>query len=221
MIEQSRYNGVYEDKKRRRLYTISFVPGSTVYNEPLITIQGTEYREWNITKSKIAAGIAKGIRGINFTEGDAVLYLGVASGTTASHISDIIGKRGILFGIDISPVSLRNLVFVAEQRRNIAPLLADAAHPDTYKHRICQCDVIVQDIAQHNQLELFFNNLHFLKPGGIGMISIKSRSIDITQPPHKIYHLIQSSLEKHLNLIDWKTLDPFEKDHALFIVQKK
>ena len=212
---------IFEDKKRRRVYTLNLVPGQRVYGEVLVQSYDQEYREWNPYKSKLCAAYLKGIKGLALEDGAAVLYLGVSSGTTASHVSDIVSRRGIVFGIDFSPVSLRQLVFVAEQRRNLVPILADATHPEQYVHRICECDILIQDIAQKNQLDIFLKNLALIKPSGCGILSVKSRSIDVTQQPRKIYEYIKAALEKHLNLIDWKTLDPFEKDHALFVVTKR
>lgn len=208
------------DTKRKKIYTQNLVPRQRVYGESLRFFNSKEYREWSPTKSKIAAGLAKGVKGIVIKEGDAVLYLGIASGTTASHISDCVGKSGIIFGIDIAPVGMRQLVFLSHQRHNIVPILTDAGHPEKYFHRICQCDLLIQDLAQKNQVDIFLNNLQFIKPGGIGILSVKSRSVDITKTPRQIYETVLQQLEKHIKIIDWKELDPYEMDHALFVVQK-
>lgn len=50
-----------------------------------------EYRAWNPFRSKLAAAILGGIDQIHIKPGVRVLYLGAASGTTVSHVSDIVG----------------------------------------------------------------------------------------------------------------------------------
>ena len=50
-----------------------------------------EYRAWNPFRSKLAAAILGGVGEIHIKPGSKVLYLGAASGTTVSHVSDIVG----------------------------------------------------------------------------------------------------------------------------------
>lgn len=50
-----------------------------------------EYRAWNPFRSKLAAAILGGIDQIHIKPGAKVMYLGAASGTTVSHVSDIVG----------------------------------------------------------------------------------------------------------------------------------
>ena len=50
-----------------------------------------EYRVWNPFRSKLAAAIVGGVDKIHIKPGSKVLYLGAASGTTVSHVSDIVG----------------------------------------------------------------------------------------------------------------------------------
>ena len=50
-----------------------------------------EYRVWNPFRSKLAAAILGGVDNIHIGPGSKVLYLGAASGTTVSHVSDIVG----------------------------------------------------------------------------------------------------------------------------------
>ena len=46
---------------------------------------------WNPFRSKLAAAIVGGVDKIYIKPGSKVLYLGAASGTTVSHVSDIVG----------------------------------------------------------------------------------------------------------------------------------
>ena len=46
---------------------------------------------WNPFRSKLAASIVGGIENIYMQPGSKVLYLGGASGTTVSHVADLVG----------------------------------------------------------------------------------------------------------------------------------
>lgn len=72
-------------------------PGESVYNEKRISTlnhagEKVEYRVWNAYRSKLAATVLGGVEQLYIEPGSKVLYLGAASGTTVSHVSDIIGK---------------------------------------------------------------------------------------------------------------------------------
>ncbi|TRZ06205.1 hypothetical protein HGM15179_020902 [Zosterops borbonicus] len=78
------------------LVTRNLVPGESVYGEKRISVEdgdtSVEYRAWNPFRSKLAAAILGGIDQIHIRPGAKVLYLGAASGTTVSHVSDIVGQ---------------------------------------------------------------------------------------------------------------------------------
>ncbi|HLC96303.1 MAG TPA: fibrillarin-like rRNA/tRNA 2'-O-methyltransferase [Candidatus Nanoarchaeia archaeon] len=221
-MKQSRIFEVYEtDGNRISLFTRNLVPGKSVYGEKLVRSGGVEYRQWDVRKSKLAATIFKGSTNVGIRKDDVVLYLGAASGTTVSHVSDMVGAGGFVFALDFAPRVVRDLVFLAEERPNIAPLLADANKPLTYIHRVCKADVVYQDIAQKNQLEIFLKNVQlYLKKDGYCLLAVKARSIDVAQKPKALFSEIKQKLEKELTLIDYRILDPFELDHAMFICKK-
>jgi len=221
MIEKSRIFEVYEDT-RKRLYTVNLIPGKKVYYEQLVRDNNTEYRNWNPKKSKLAATILKGSTNIFIRKDDIVLYLGCSTGTTVSHISDIVGKGGFIFALDFAPVVMRKMVFLAEQRKNIAPILADANKLEKYMGKISEVDIVYQDIAQKSQLEIFLKNINlFLKEDGYALLALKARSIDVARKPKAIFNEIRQKLEKELTIIDSRTLDPYELDHMMFICKKK
>jgi len=212
---------LYSDN-RKRLYTKSIFPGSAPFSETIIKQEGSEYREFEPTRSKLAAAILKGATNIGIRQGDIVLYLGVSHGYTCSFVSDIVGKDGAIFGIDPAPRVMRDLVLLADKRTNIIPLLADANHPEEYQNRICQTDIVYQDIAQRNQADIFIRNCNlFLKSGGYGLLAIKARSIDIKRKPKQLFEEIRKELEGKFTVIDYRILDPFEKDHAMIIIKKR
>lgn len=205
---------------KNRLYTKNLAPGKTVYGERLIRQNNVEFREWEPKRSKLAAAILKGIKN-PIKEGDVVLYLGAASGTTCSHVSDLVDKEGFVFALDFAPRVVRDLVYVCEERKNIAPLLEDANKPENYKDKITKADVVYQDIAQKNQIEIFLKNTDlFLKKGGYAIIAVKARSVDVTKNPREIFEKVKEELKKHLKIIDFKNLEPFQKDHCLFVCKK-
>ena len=221
MITQSKIFEVYQDD-RKRIYTINLTPGKKVYAEKLVTEKGTEFRQWDPKRSKLGAAILKGCPNIGIRKGDIVLYLGAASGTTVSHVSDIVGKEGFVFALDFAPRVVRDLVFVAEERKNVAPILADANKPESYVSRVCTADVIYQDIAQKHQVDIFLKNMKaYLKKDGYALLAVKARSIDVSKNPRQLFSDIRQRLEKEVTIIDYRTLEPFEFDHCFFVCKNK
>jgi fibrillarin-like pre-rRNA processing protein len=211
-----------ERKGRIKLFTSSITPGITFFDEDVEKEMGHEYRHFDAKRSKLAAAMVNGISQIGFREDDIVLYLGASHGYTPSYVSDIVGKKGFVFAVDFAPRVVRDLVFLSEKRKNIAPILADASKPETYRARVLPADIVYMDVAQRDQAEIFLKNcrLH-LKSGGFGLLAVKSRSIDITKKPKQIYSEIRVKLEKEITVVDYIVLDPYEKDHCMFIVKKK
>jgi fibrillarin-like pre-rRNA processing protein len=210
---------IYEDK--RRIYTKSILPGKSHFDERIFKQDNEEFREFDPRRSKLGAMIAKGCTNAGIRKNDVVLYLGASHGYTISFVSDMVGKEGLIFGIDPAPRVVRDLVFLSEERKNIVPLLVDANHPETYLKRICGVDIVYQDVAQRNQEEIFIKNCKlFLKNGGYGLLAIKARSIDVSRKPKQIFEEIRRNLEKIFTVIDYKILEPFEKDHCMIIVKK-
>ncbi|MBU0979530.1 MAG: fibrillarin-like rRNA/tRNA 2'-O-methyltransferase [Nanoarchaeota archaeon] len=217
-MKQKKFDGIFENGNR--LYTKNLVRGS-VYGERLFKEGKHEYREWDPKRSKLSAAIMKGASQIGLREHHVVLYLGASTGTTPSHISDIVGNRGFVFALDFAPRMVRKLVFLCEQRKNMAPLLANASEPDTYQDRITMVDYVYQDIAQRDQLRIFLLNCsRFLEKGGFAALCVKARSVDVARRPKDIFLETRKELEKHLTIIDYRELDPFEKDHCIFICKK-
>jgi fibrillarin-like pre-rRNA processing protein len=224
-VVKSKIFEVFEsgDSHRKKIYTKSLAPRVLVYNEKIVRDGNEEFREWDPTRSKLSAFILKGALNTGIRKGDVVLYLGASTGTTVSHVSDIVGREGFVYALDFAPRVVRELFFVAKSRPNIAPLLEDAFHPETYADKITGVDVVYQDIAQREQVEIFLKNCRlFLKPGGYGLLAVKARSVDVTQPPKTIFNAVRAHLEKTGAIIaDYRLLDPFEKDHAMFLVKIK
>lgn len=225
MLEEIKKFNVFEDKRNRRLlYTRNLTPGKRFFAEELIREQGAEFRSWDVSRSKLGSAIKKGISQIGIKDKDLVLYLGAAHGFTPSYVSDLVGNEGFVFCIDNAPRVVRDLVFVCEERVNMAPILADANHPEEYKDLVSpQVDVVFQDIAQRNQVEIFLKNCDaYLKKGGFGLLALKARSVDVSKRPREIFRQVRMELEKSsMIVVDYRELEPFERDHAMFVCKKK
>ena len=203
----------------KKLATENLVPKNQVYNEKLVKIKGTEYRIWNPFRSKLAATIMNGLRDFPFMQKSSVLYLGVSTGTTISHISDIVGQNGIIFGVEhTSRVARDFLDRVASHRKNIIPIIQDARKPQEYFSVFKKVDVVYVDIAQPDQTDIAINNCKmYLKSNGYLFLVIKTRSIDVTKDPNKV---ISNEIKKLESLFEIKqiiNLQPYDKDHAIVI----
>jgi len=223
-VKKHKFPGVYtviEDDGSERIATKNLVPGQKVYGERIVKWKGEEYRIWNPNRSKLAAAILNDLKNFPIKPGTTVLYLGIASGTTASHVSDILGWEGKIFGIEFSPRVLRELVPLVEERRNIVPILGDATRPEEYRALVTKVDVIFEDVAQPTQAKILIDNAKaYLKSGGYGMISIKSRSIDVTKEPEEVFREVEKELSEYFEVVERISLEPYEKDHALIVVKK-
>jgi len=207
-------------KDQEILVTRNLTPGITYYGEPVFDVDGVEFRSWNPTRSKLGALILKGVKNMPIKQDCTVLYLGVSSGTSVSHVSDIIGEGGHVWGVDFAPRSMRDLLDkVTRHRNNISPILGDARNPSSYSSIVSMVDVVFADVAQPDQGDIIVTNCkHFLRKGGWLMLSIKSRSIDVRLSPKKVYEeqvkIIKDSGYFIHEVIE---LDPFEKDHAIVL----
>ncbi|GLJ12726.1 hypothetical protein SUGI_0196610 [Cryptomeria japonica] len=225
VIEPHRHEGVFIAKaKEDALVTKNMVSGESVYGEKRISVQNedgtkTEYRVWNPFRSKLAAAILGGVDNIWIKPGTHVLYLGAASGTTVSHVSDIVGPTGIVYAVEFSHRSGRDLVNMAKKRTNIIPIIEDARHPTRYRMLVGMVDVIFADVAQPDQARIVaLNAHHFLKNGGHFVISIKANCIDSTVPAEAVFAQEVKKLQKEqFKPSEQVTLEPFERDHACVV----
>ena len=201
------------------LYTINAAPGKDVYGERLFKVGDVEYRQWDPTRSKLAAMILLGGKDFGLDQSSKVLYLGAASGTTASHVSDIV-TNGFVYCIEFSERSFRDLVPVCETRKNMIPILADANHPHEYQHMIEAAEFVYQDVAQRNQVEIFVRNMASFEAGH-GILMLKSRSINVNRKPKDVFAEVRKELVGAcLKVKDVIDLQRYAKDHAAFVVEE-
>lgn len=206
--------------RNEQIITRNLVPGKKVYGELLIEKDRIEYRIWNPYRSKLAAAYLNNLN-LNISHDSTILYLGASTGTTVSHISDIVND-GLIYAVEFSPVSMRKLVRLCKNRSNIIPILADATKPKNYINLLEKVDFVYCDVAQPKQTKAFIDNINlFLKENSLAMIMIKSRSIDVNRKPQKIFKQEEKKLkEKGFSIIEKIKLEPYEKDHICFLVKK-
>ena len=206
---------------QEKLATENLVAGNQVYKEKLVNKKGIEYRVWDPFRSKLAAVIMKGLEIFPFKEKSKVLYLGVSTGTTISHISDIVGPGGIIFGVEHSSRVARDFLDrVASYRKNIIPIMQDARQPQQYFSVFGKVDVVYVDIAQPDQTEIAITNCKmYLKNEGYLFLVIKTRSIDVTKAPRKIIENEKKKLQTNFELEQVIDLMPYDKDHAIVIAK--
>jgi len=157
VIEAHRHEGIFIARgKEDALVTRNMVPGESVYGEKRIAIENegekTEYRVWNPFRSKLAAAVLGGVDNVHIKPGAKVLYLGSASGTSVSHVSDIVGPEGAVYAVEFSHRSGRDLVNMAKKRPNVVPIIEDARRPEKYRMLVPMVDVIFADVAQVSRL---------------------------------------------------------------------
>lgn len=206
----------------RRLATLNLAPGNTVYGEKLITERQREYRLWAPFRSKFAAAIMKGLQKVPIQPKHVVLYLGAASGTTASHVSDIVGAKGHVYCIEFAPRAMRELTNnVCKFRANMSPILADARFPERYRMLVEAVDDVYCDVAQPDQAHILADTAEmFLKKQGGAMLAIKARSIDVTKAPSEVYKKEIETLRKRgFNIAEAVHLEPYDKAHVMIVAK--
>ncbi|MDY6776487.1 MAG: fibrillarin-like rRNA/tRNA 2'-O-methyltransferase [Candidatus Nanohaloarchaea archaeon] len=211
------FPGVY--RRKDRLYTENLVPGETVYGESTVTEDGTEYRSWSPSRSKAAAALKKGLREFPVERSSEVLYLGASTGTTVSHFSDI-ASSGVVYAVEHSPKIARQLLESMEERGNVAPILADARKPEEYSAQVSKVDLLYQDVAQQDQVDILKRNAEkFLLEGGHAMIAVKARSISASRDPDDVFDEVKEGLRESFEILDGKKLSPFHEDHLFLVLQ--
>lgn len=200
---------ILQERDNSRLATRSSDP-VPVYGEHI----QNGYRHWDPYRSKLAALILKG-RGQalpSLNKDSKVLYLGAASGTTVSHVADIV-CAGLVYAVEFSARSMRDLVRLCERRDNIIPILADAAKPEEYAPLLEPVDLVYQDVAQRNQAQIAsLNCARYLCRGGELYMMLKSRSVDATASPKAV---LQSELKKleGFESVEVMDIEPYHLDH--------
>jgi len=202
---------------KSHLATINMLKGTTHYGEKLVSRDGNEYRTWDPFRSKLSAAYTKGLR-FDFSKIRNILYLGASTGTTVSHLSDIMGLTGKIFAVESSARVARELISnVSSKRTNVIPIIEDARKPRNYFSIYDKMDLVYCDIAQPDQTNIATDNCKiYLKEEKPLLLVIKTRSIDVTMSPKSVISQEIKKLEEQSFKVKQNIdLAPFDKDHAI------
>merc|ERR1712210_401430 len=182
------------------------------YGEKRIAVEDEagkiEYRVWNPFRSKLAAAILGGVNAIH-----------MPPGTTVSHVSDVVGPEGMVYAVEFSHRSGRDLLNMAKKRTNVVPIIEDARHPHKYRMLVPMVDCVFADVAQPDQGRIVaLNSQFFLKNGGNFVISIKANCIDSTAEPEAVFAgEVKKMQAEKMKPQEQVTLEPYERDHAVVV----
>lgn len=211
------FDGVYLIDNR--LATLNKAKGRRVYNEELVSIDGNEYRLWNPYRSKLAAAILNGMKEFHIKKDSRVLYIGAATGTTASHVSDI-AYDGQVFCIELSERNMRELLNVCESRDNMLPILADANNINEYIDSVGKCDIIYQDASAREQSGILNKNSVMLEKDGYAYFIIKSQSIDISKDPKQVFQEELRNTSSNFKTLEKIDIEPYDSLHMFYVLRK-
>ncbi len=203
------------------LWTANRVPGETVYSERTMSRDGTAYRRWDPHRSKAAAAITKGLRTFPVARDDTVLYLGASTGTTVSHLSDVVAD-GIVHAVEYAPTVARILLGNMESRDNVAPIQGDARTPGEYASLCNEADLLYQDVAQQDQIAIIERNANmFLADDGYAFLAIKAQSISSTDDPRDVFADAKEQLQDTFDIVEGTRLEPFHTDHLFLVLRPR
>lgn len=222
--EHSKFKGIYIGRgKDDMLLTINALPGTNVYGEKRVSVtlqnKKIEYRVWNCYRSKLAAGIVCGLDNIFIKPTSTVLYLGAANGTTLSHVAEIVGENTLVYAVEFSERTGRDLLNLAMKRKNIVPIIADARKPYAYRMIVPMVDVIFSDVSQPDQSRIVMQNAeYFLKDNGGILISIKASCVDSSVSAETVFANELNWLKNNeFKPVEQVTLEPYERKHSMIV----
>ena len=184
-----------------------------VYNERILG----GARVWDPRRSKMSALYHVGT-GVELKSGMRVLYLGAANGTTVSHVADYVD---VVYAVEFAPRPMLDLIEVSRRRKNIIPIMADAARPEQYVPLVESVDLLYQDVAQPEQASIALRNCSFLKKGGSLVLMLKTRSVDVRKDPVEVFQdTLEVLISAGLLVQECVWLTPYHNDHAAIICIK-
>jgi fibrillarin-like pre-rRNA processing protein len=220
-----------KNPNKRLVATKNLTPGRVYYGERLVQLPlvdktgNAEFRLWDPFRSKLSAAILNGLKQLPIREGITCLYLGASTGTTVSHLSDIVGERGRIFAVEMASRVARELLEkVVQYRRNIVPIIADARHPEQYPSIYGDVRVVYCDIAQPDQTDIAINNCERFLDSSNGrlFLVVKASSIDALKEKAMVFDE-QTRILKRANfeLLQKIDLEPYDRNHAILVSERK
>ena len=187
-----------------------------VYGERITSLDEVVLRRWDPSRSKLGAALANGWEGPVPRSGERWLYLGASTGTTASHVADLVGMDGFVFAVEKSLRPFARLLALAQRYPNLGPVLGDARDPLAYLPVVPPVDGVYLDVAQPDQVEIGLANARwFLRPAGAVVIALKTASMGRQRSARE--HLLEATrqLEGAIDVEETLSLEPYHKRHFL------
>ena len=185
-----------------------------VYGERLVPVRSGWWRRWDPYRSKLSAALVKGFRGPLPQPGERWLYLGAATGTTSSHVADLVGPEGAVYAVEMSLRPFARLLRLAERYPNQLPILGDARRPDDYAGWVPPVDGVYSDIAQPDQVGIVRRNADlFLRDGKPLLLVLKLSSLGRDRTPDESVERALAELRPFRPISPPLALEPFHRQH--------
>ena len=203
--------------ERHELWTVAVGDPPPVYGERWTEDSNRRLRAFEPARSKLAAALVRGWSGDLPAPDERWLYLGAASGTTASHVCDLVGPAGCVYAVERSVRPFARLLTLAERWPNLRPILADAREPVEYAALVPAADGIYADVAQADQLEIVRRNAELLLRGDGArlLLALKTASMGrhLSAAGHR--DSAEAALSRDVTLYPSVSLEPFHRGHFM------
>jgi fibrillarin-like pre-rRNA processing protein len=205
-----------QEGDRSELATLAVGAPPPVYGERWLPSRAGLLRAWDPVRSKLAAAILRGWDGALPAVGERWLYLGVASGTTGSHVADLVGPEGRVYGVDKSVRPFARFLEVAERYPNLLPVFGDARRPRDYVGSVPIVDGLYVDVAQPDQVEIVEENVRlYLRTSGKVLVALKTSSMGRDRGAKEHLDRAMERLTHRFDMDRPVGLDPFHRRHYL------
>jgi len=206
-----------EDRRPAFFTEAASLDAGAVYGERVVARGRATLRRWEPSRSKLGAALAKGYTERLPRPDEGWLYLGAATGTTASHIADLVGDGGRLYALERSLRPFARLLRLVERYPNLLPIFGDARRPETYAGDVGPVDGLYADIAQPDQVEILLANARvFLAPSASILLVLKTASMGRAAEPRDHLATARRELEDAgVEVVSVLGLEPFHKRHYL------
>ncbi len=203
--------------ERRELWTEAVGDPPPVYGERWTDVEGRPYRLFEPGRSKLAAAVVRGWTGDLPAPGERWLYLGAATGTTSSHVADLVGPNGRVYAVERSVRPFARLLSLSERWPNLRPILGDARDPVAYSSLVPPVDGLYADIAQADQLDIVLRNAELLLTGDGArlLIALKTASMGRHRSATGHRESAERTLADTTALFASVPLEPFHKGHFM------
>jgi len=178
-------------------------------------IKNKKWIKWNPFHSKLSAYLLGGGKYWPFKKNSKILYLGAAEGNTLSFLSEICTKNTIT-AVEISAIAMAELLELVDKKRNIIPYLGDAHFPNKYHVQANQPEIIYQDIAQNDQVDIFLRNCNYFNPKH-AFLMLKTQSI--SSKKIKILEYTEKKLKESFQIVETINIKKWAKGHTAYYME--